>query len=565
MKNSSTPAADSRVWMAVCLALALVKLWLLSPQEVIARTAPHDDTLFVGLALSILQGEWLGVYDQFTLMKGSGYPLFIALSNVLGLPLILSQELLYLGSCFLFTWGIRLMGASTVLACISFALLAFNPFTYNFFPNVYPFRFGIYPAVSLMLFALAQIILICASQGRRHWVLTFLFGLVLGWFWNIRGEAIWMAPALGILLLSYWYVSLRSQRSPRPRHAFISVIAAAALAWAGLFLVNTAISAKNYQTYGVYTTNEMTSPAFKSAYGGLLRIKTVRWERFIPVNREAREIAYSVSPSFGRLEHYFEYGRGRKSWMVGMSDYPAAYFPWAFRDGLFSIGYFRDAPATHEFLEKIGVEIDQACDSGTIDCRPRYTNLAPAWHPEWNRLAVHIFFDTVARMVKFAGFVENGPRGWSLDDDKLVTNYRYVTNSPVRPQSQELILMTPVFHKARLEEKRQVLLGFAWFYRRVPQVLFVLALAGLGFRLLQISRGSSLRVSDIIGVALLAGLCSYALILTILQVTSYSQIGRQLNTTYPIVLAFIISCAMSFSALRRDRNRQTQQAAAGSG
>jgi len=112
MKNSSTPAADSRVWMAVCLALALVKLWLLSPQEVIARTAPHDDTLFVGLALSILQGEWLGVYDQFTLMKGSGYPLFIALSNVLGLPLILSQELLYLGSCFLFTWGIRLMGAS---------------------------------------------------------------------------------------------------------------------------------------------------------------------------------------------------------------------------------------------------------------------------------------------------------------------------------------------------------------------------------------------------------------------------------------------------------------------
>ena len=93
--------------MVACLTLALVKLWLLSPQEVIARSAPHDDTLFVGLALNILQGEWLGAYNQFTLMKGSGYPLFIALSNLLGLPLILSQELLYLGSCFLFTWGVR--------------------------------------------------------------------------------------------------------------------------------------------------------------------------------------------------------------------------------------------------------------------------------------------------------------------------------------------------------------------------------------------------------------------------------------------------------------------------
>ena len=101
MRISTYPASDSRVCIVACLTLALVKLWLLSPQEVIARSAPHDDTLFVGLALNILQGEWLGAYNQFTLMKGSGYPLFIALSNLLGLPLILSQELLYLGSCFL--------------------------------------------------------------------------------------------------------------------------------------------------------------------------------------------------------------------------------------------------------------------------------------------------------------------------------------------------------------------------------------------------------------------------------------------------------------------------------
>ena len=81
----------------------------------------------------------------------------------------------------------------------------------------------------------------------------------------------------------------------------------------------------------------------------------------------------------------------------------------------------------------------------------------------------------------------------------------------------------------------------------------------------QIVRGAPLSVSDGMSLGLLAGISSYAAILTVVQVTSYSEIGRQLNTTYPIVLAFIISCAMSFSALRRDRNRQTQQAAAGSG
>ena len=136
MNLFKSESSESRLWLAGCFAMVLLKLWLLSPQEIVARTAPHDDTLFVGLALNILQGEWLGAYDQFTLMKGSGYPIFIAFSNIIGVPLILSQELLYLGACFAFTWGLRLLGSSTWFLWLAFGILAFNPFTYNFFPNV---------------------------------------------------------------------------------------------------------------------------------------------------------------------------------------------------------------------------------------------------------------------------------------------------------------------------------------------------------------------------------------------------------------------------------------------
>ena len=564
MSITAHESRDSRAWIAGCLILVLFKLWLLSPQEIIARTAPHDDTLFVGLALNILQGEWLGSYDQFTLMKGSGYPLFIAFSNVIGLPLILAQELLYLGACFLFAFGIRLLGASTALSCLAFGLMTFNPFTFNFFPNVYPFRFGIYPAVSLMLFALAQIILIRASQSRRHWGIALAFGLLLGWFSNIRGEAIWIAPTLGVFLLSYWYVTARSARLSTSRRVFTSVVGTATLVWIGLFGVNTAIAAKNYQVYGVYTTNEMTSPAFKSAYGGLLRIKTVRWERAIPVNEEARSAAYNVSPAFRQLEHYFEKGRGSKTWKKGFSDYPAAFFPWAFRDGLFSIGLFRDAKKTHMFLEQIGREIDEGCDSGQIDCRPRYTNLAPAWHSEWNPLAARIFVKTIARMVKFKGFISNGPRVGSMDDNKLVTNYKYVTQSPVRPQSVQLLRRVPEFHRQRIHDRRIVFNKILWIYRHIPQVVFVVGLFIVLGRAWQIVRGATFYVSDGMSVGLLAGLTSYAAILTVVQVTSYSEIGRQLNTTYPIVLAFIISCAMSLIASRRDRRDQDQRASADS-
>ena len=153
--------------------------------------------------------------------------------------------------------------------------------------------------------------------------------------------------------------------------------------------------------------------------------------------------------------------------MKGFSDYPAAYFPWAFRDGLYSIGLFREARTTHAFLAQIGQEIDAGCDSGRIDCRPRFTNLAPAWHSEWNPLAVRIFLKTLARITKFKGFVGNGPRVGSVNEDKLIVNYKYVTQSPVRPQSIELLRRVPEYQKRRIHERRFVfdkILNYIYIY-----------------------------------------------------------------------------------------------------
>ena len=552
MDNSTTTSGSTKNFLIGCALIALIKLWLLAPQEIVARSAPHDDTLFVGLALSILQGDWLGDYNQFTLIKGSGYPLFIAFSNVLNIPLIVSQELLYLGACLVFVLGMKRLNVRLAFLWVAFAVLAFNPFTYNFFPNVYPFRFEIYPAVSLLVFGLAQITFGRAVEGRTHWLLLLLLGVVLGWFWNIRGEAIWIAPTLGIFVLFYTIQQQHLNRGIRKFAAVSVSFRASLIVVAGFLTIHTAIAYVNYQRYGVFITNGMKSPSFESAYGGLLRIRTDRWERFIPVNRDAREIAYTVSPSFKQLEPYFESGRGTETWMKGFSDYPAAYFPWAFRDGLYHIGYFRDARRTHEFLSSIGAQIDSACQSSKIDCRPRYSNLAPTWHTEWNLLAGQTLFKTLARMVKFKGFIENGPRAGSIDDDKLVINYKYVTGSPVRPQRPDLLTRTPRFHTEKIRSRDKILRSIAWIYRRVPQVAFIFALGGLGFRAFQIARGSRISIWDALSFGLLAGLGSYAIILTILQITSYSQIGRQLNTTYPVILAFLLSVV---SAIIHSRSR----------
>ena len=99
---------DRRIfWLGIIL-LAVFKLWLVNGQTLIANPQyAHDDALFIRLAENLVQGEWLGPYDNLTLVKGPFYPLWIALSFKLSLPLLLSQHLLYIFACMVFVLALR--------------------------------------------------------------------------------------------------------------------------------------------------------------------------------------------------------------------------------------------------------------------------------------------------------------------------------------------------------------------------------------------------------------------------------------------------------------------------
>ena len=64
--------------------------------------AGHDDGLFLALGRSIAEGRWLGSFNQFTLMKGPGYPAFLALNHWIGTPATLSHALLHVAAVLFF-------------------------------------------------------------------------------------------------------------------------------------------------------------------------------------------------------------------------------------------------------------------------------------------------------------------------------------------------------------------------------------------------------------------------------------------------------------------------------
>src|SRR5437667_7139314 len=113
------------------LALVVLKLWLVAAQPVVAHVdAIYDDRLFLELANHLLDGEWLGPYSQYTLMKGPMYSLFIAGTFWAGVPLPLAQHLMYLVGCALLVLALRPCFSATWQGFALFTLLWWQPMSY---------------------------------------------------------------------------------------------------------------------------------------------------------------------------------------------------------------------------------------------------------------------------------------------------------------------------------------------------------------------------------------------------------------------------------------------------
>src|SRR6516164_9445113 len=123
--------SSKRYWILLLL-IAAVSLWLRSAFPLTAMPVyKHDDQLFVRLAHYLAAGQWLGPYDNLTLAKGMFYPMFIAATFWLSVPLKIAEHLFYLFICGSAAGLVR-RASGNKLSLVLFALLAFNPVLWNY-------------------------------------------------------------------------------------------------------------------------------------------------------------------------------------------------------------------------------------------------------------------------------------------------------------------------------------------------------------------------------------------------------------------------------------------------
>ena len=92
--------SSCKCYIYIILIFSFIKIILVQNLPIYAiANAVHDDRMMINIAQSLMNGEWMGSYNQMTLVKGIMYPLFLVFCNKIGISYLLGVALSYIFAC----------------------------------------------------------------------------------------------------------------------------------------------------------------------------------------------------------------------------------------------------------------------------------------------------------------------------------------------------------------------------------------------------------------------------------------------------------------------------------
>lgn len=365
---------------AVTLVAAILAVGFLvafgARSAIVISTAAVDDALFIRLGQNLASGRWLGGYGEFTLVKGPGFPAFLALANLSGLPFPLAVASFY-AACAAFAGLVvaRVTGGRLAGLLLFAALLLAPPLYEGEMMRVY--RDVFYAALTLA-FASALIALASDVWDRRKLVVAA--GLLGACAWLTREEGVWLAPLVLVAL-----IPLLKPGHPRGLRAIAVTVRPLAIAGAVAMGLVVGFGLLNWAVYGRFVVNEIKDGAFQGAMTALQDASAPFHKTGVPVAAAARARIYAVSPAFASLKEPILDGVAQADatqWgclenKAVCGDFGGGWFQWSLRHAAALKGHHASAPAAAAFYRQLGDEVRAACGDGRLTCKHWPVPLAP--------------------------------------------------------------------------------------------------------------------------------------------------------------------------------------------
>jgi hypothetical protein len=296
-----------------------------------------------------------------------------------------------------------------------------------------------------------------------------------------------------------------------------------------LVLTHFVIASINQHYYGVRVVNDLKSPEFVAALGGLMNIDEDEFRQRVIIGPRSQKKAFEVSPSFRELEPF----------LSAKSSVPNFFYIWSIRSAVRQAGYYQphDAARTQDLYARIGAELRAACDAGKLKCLDRKPTLRPPVRKQHLDLGISTFLDLARDAIGFRYHNSSSAKFLSKADNGVLLTVDYVTGEDAFRKSAHLAYQ-PDFHRKRVAMKEYLMGRIAQIYRYLVPLLFIVAMF---LHLRQLALGllnRPLEFKPLFGLVLGGSILSILIVLTFVKSTLWG-IARPLHVVYPIILLYI--------------------------
>ncbi len=378
------------LFWAGAVALILVKLALVSDLSVQMEYFPHDDSLYVDRAYYLLHGEGFGPYDSRTLLKYPGLSFWLAATRSLGIPYILSLQVLYALAGLYLVFGLVRSGSSTWIALLGFALYLFNPITFGaWWTRVLrePLSTGLFVLIlGAWLHFLSSI-----EQGRPRIGHGILAGIVFGFALYVREEdrLLWVLLFMAVVLLAWRALSPGASFSRKKACALVAGVISAHIA-AG-WCVDYAARRFIENFYGLPIIQDFSEGEFPRLMAAIRSIRSDKDNRMVMATQDALRRLRTEVPAFAPVvERLPPPGpRTLSCQLHGVcSEWSNGWMLYWIKDAAYAAGLTPDLPTAQKYFRSVRESIEQACALGHFSCERAGEGLIPPLELRWTRAYV---------------------------------------------------------------------------------------------------------------------------------------------------------------------------------
>lgn len=352
------------MWLLIAVGAAILRIGMMMRTPIYAlANYKHDDLLLVTLAQHLQEGEWLGPYNNLTLVKGISFPVFLALCNRFCIPYLFGMGLFYTGAVILFVTAVREQISNRWVQLGIYLFLLYSPAMLSVDAQQRVYNCALVPGAILLVFAG---VLGVFFRRHRSWKTVLVWSCFLGFafpfFWHLRNDTMWMLPFVltGTGISIFCIIKKNGFHKGTAVKSLICLIPVLTLVFSNLM-----IAGINQKHYGLFVVNDRSGSSEAEFISRLMEMDEKSENPNVWVSQKAMKKAVEVSPALQEIQPQIE-EMFQSGWASG-GEIVGDIVVWAFRDAMEAAGYYQgNAPETEAFYKRATAELDQAYEDGRL-------------------------------------------------------------------------------------------------------------------------------------------------------------------------------------------------------